>query len=108
MTKGQRVVCVNDQFPAMHRQAYQNLPVKDVVYTIRAVFLGRSHIAPAKPGDSDGEVGLLLVELRNQDLEARFSKDGREPGFSSTRFAPLVTETETKEIHETVDEPVLV
>lgn len=84
------MVCTNDQFPALHRQAYQNLPVKGRTYTVRDVFLGRAQLAPAAPGGSDGEVGLLLVELRNQDHEARFSKTGAEPGFSSQRFAPLV------------------
>lgn len=109
MHKGQRVVCTNDQFPAHIRAVYQNLPKRDVVYTIRDVYLGRNQLAPVKPGDGDGEVGLLLVEIRNQDAEARFSRGGLEPGFSSSRFAEPeeVPEKKSTEVESTVDDGVL-
>lgn len=103
MRKGQRVVCVDDQFTAEARQAYQNLPKKGSVYTIRAVYLGRSRVAPGTPGESDGEVGLLLEEVRNQDHEARFSRGGLEPGFSSSRFAELEENRDILSV--AVDEP---
>ncbi len=106
MRKGQRVACVNDTFPPEASLVYRQLPKKGVIYTIRAVFLGRSKLVPAKPGDSDGEVGLLLEEIRNQDHEARFSLGGLEPGFSSERFAEIEEKAETRKI--AVDEPVLV
>lgn len=106
MLKGQRVVCVNDQFPAEARQVYQHLPKRGVVYTIRAVYLGRSRVAPTSPGESDGEVGLLLEEIRNQDHEARFSRGGLEPGFSASRFAELEEKSDIRVAE--VDEPATV
>ena len=88
---GQRVVCVDDNFPELIRQIYRQLPLKDVVYTVRAVGVGRGRLAPGAPGDSDGEIIVYLRELFNPDPEARFSKGGLELGFKSERFAPLET-----------------
>jgi hypothetical protein len=88
---GQRVVCINDDFPDLIRQIYRQLPVKDKVYTIRAVGVGRGQLAPKSAGGSDGEIIVYLKELHNPDPEARFSKGGLEMGFNSERFAPLET-----------------
>ncbi|MEN9662948.1 MAG: hypothetical protein RL324_1897 [Verrucomicrobiota bacterium] len=84
MIKGQKVVCVNDSFPDIVRAIYKELPVKDNIYTIREVFLGREKIV--KGGDS-ATVGLLLEELTNPPDP--FHKGEQELGFSSERFAPL-------------------
>ncbi len=84
MTKGQRVVCINDTFPEMVRAIYTELPVKGRTYTIREVYLGRERIV--KGGDS-ATVGLLLVELLNPPDP--FHAGREELGFSSERFAPL-------------------
>jgi hypothetical protein len=58
--------------------------VKDNIYTIREVFLGREKIV--KGGDS-ATVGLLLKELTNP--KDPFHQGEQELGFSSERFAPL-------------------
>ncbi len=84
MTKGQRVVCINDKFSEMIRAMYTALPVKGKTYTIREVFLGREKIV--KGGDS-ATVGLLLEELVNPPDP--FFGGLRELGFTSERFAPL-------------------
>jgi hypothetical protein len=84
MIKGQKVVCVNDSFPEIVRAIYKELPVKDNIYTIREVFLGREKIV--RGGDS-ATVGLLLEELTNPPDP--FHKGEQELGFSSERFAPL-------------------
>ncbi len=84
MTKGQKVVCINDTFPDLIRALYQQLPVKGVTYTIREVFLGREKVV--KGGDS-ATVGLLLEELRNGPDPFHAGK--QELGFTSERFAPL-------------------
>lgn len=84
MVKGQKVVCINDTFSATIRALYQQLPVKDNIYTIREVFLGREKIV--KGGDS-ATVGLLLHELKNP--RDPFHQGEQELGFSSERFAPL-------------------
>jgi hypothetical protein len=84
MLKGQKVICVNDKFPDLVRAIYKQLPVKDVVYTIREIFLGREKIVRA--GDS-ATVGLLLEELTNP--KDPFHAGEQELGFSSERFAPM-------------------
>jgi len=84
MIKGQKVVCINDTFTATIRALYQQLPVKDNIYTIREVFLGREKIV--KGGDS-ATVGLLLRELKNP--ADPFHQGQQELGFSSERFAPI-------------------
>jgi hypothetical protein len=84
LTKGQRVVCIDDTFPEMVRAIYRQLPVKGRTYTIREVYLGREKIV--KGGDS-ATVGLLLVELLNPPDP--FHAGREELGFSSERFAPL-------------------
>jgi hypothetical protein len=84
MVKGQRVICVNDTFPASIRTLYKQLPVKDTIYTVREVFLGREKIV--RGGDT-ATVGLLLEELTNPPDP--FHQGKQELGFSSERFAPL-------------------
>src|SRR5471032_2885791 len=84
MLKGQKVVCINDTFPEIIRALYQELPVKDDIYTIREVFLGREKIV--RGGDT-ATVGLLLEELKNPPDP--FHQGEQELGFSSERFAPL-------------------
>ena len=84
MIKGQKVVCINDSFPAIVRAIYKQLPVKGVTYTIREVFLGREKVV--KAGDS-ATVGLLLLELANPPDPLH--KGQQELGFNSERFAPL-------------------
>jgi hypothetical protein len=84
MLKGQKVVCINDQFGEFIRALYAQLPVKGRTYTVREVFLGREKIV--KGGDS-ATVGILLEELANPP--DRFHEGKQELGFSSERFAPL-------------------
>lgn len=84
MVKGQRVVCINDNFPPIIRSLYKQLPVKGVTYTIREVFLGREKIVK---GGETATVGLLLEELHNPPDP--FHQGQQELGFTSERFAPL-------------------
>lgn len=84
MVKGQKVVCINDTFTSTIRALYRELPVKDNIYTIREVYLGREKIV--RGGDS-ATVGLLLEELTNPPDP--FHQGEQELGFSSERFAPL-------------------
>ena len=62
MQVGQRVVCVNDAFEPWIHEYYDQLPVKDETYTIRAVSLGRGTLV----GSDSAEVRLLLQELHNE------------------------------------------
>lgn len=92
MIKGQKVVCINDSFPALVRAIYKQLPVKGTTYTVREVFLGREKVV--KAGDS-ATVGLLLNELVNPPDPFHAGK--QELGFSSERFAPLEEKTDETE-----------
>ena len=101
MIQGQKVVCINDTFTAHVRAVYREFPVKGKVYVVRSVFLGRSKLTNAKPGSSDGEVGVLLVGVNNPPDPIHMG--GQELGFSSERFRPLeeVKADATKEKAET-------
>jgi hypothetical protein len=105
MIRGQKVVCIDDDFEPILRSLYAELPKKGAVYTIREVFLGRSKALAPKAGMSDGEVGLLLEELLNPPDPMH--QHGQELGFRSTRFAPLeeLTEDETAEAEEELFAP---
>ncbi|MEO5960748.1 MAG: hypothetical protein ABIZ49_01540 [Opitutaceae bacterium] len=84
MVKGQKVICINDTFSPTIRALYKQLPVKDNIYTVREVFLGREKIVR---GGESATVGLLLQELKNPPDP--FHQGEQELGFSSERFAPL-------------------
>ena len=84
MVKGQKVICINDAFSQIVRALYTQLPVKDRIYTVREVYLGREKVV--KGGDT-ATVGLLLEELHNPPDP--FYEGKEELGFSSERFAPL-------------------
>jgi hypothetical protein len=84
MVKGQKVVCINDTFTPPIRALYKQLPVKDNIYTVREVYLGREKIVK---GGETATVGLLLEELKNPPDP--FHQGEQELGFSSERFAPL-------------------
>ncbi len=95
--KGQRVVCVDDDFPVAVRKIYAQLPKRDGVYTIRAVFLGRGTSGAAGRGQQDGEIGVLLEELGNaRDPALKNGLEG-ELGFNSERFAPLQFDSDEHE-----------
>ncbi len=104
MIEGQKVICINDQFtPAIH-QMYDQLPVKDVIYTVREVSMGRGKIAVIRNGRyvPNGGVGfpelrILLNELHNPPDPLCIQ---RELGFNAERFAPLETAEESEERKE--------
>jgi hypothetical protein len=86
MQVGEQVICVDDQFAKPLAKYYVNLPIKDKVYTIRAVFIGRRLMHPIG-GAADSEIGVLLQELVN-GMDPR-NKYQQELGFNSERFRPL-------------------
>lgn len=106
--KGQKVICINDEFPPAASRLFQQLPRKDVVYTVRAVYLGRGSYTRAESGQRDGEIGLLLEEIVNpRDPALRKGLNG-ELGFNSERFAPLEHSTDESEAEVEKEDSVLV
>ncbi len=73
---GQKVVCVNDDFPEwtdFHKSMFPHRPCKGEVYTVRAIV----------PHIYEGGMHLLLEEIRNVELFAY------EPPFGRYRFRPV-------------------
>lgn len=94
---GQKVACVNDQFPLGTDKLYTALPRKDTIYTVRDLIPGVSL------ANSEGEVAVYLVELVNPA-----NRHGIEYGFNAERFAPLDTVEDEAEIYVAKEEPELV
>lgn len=109
--EGQKVVCIDDQFPNWAVAIYDNLPEKDKTYTVRQVMLGCNPKAvdPASKGLSHPkfigtqEVTILLVEITNKTHEV--SK--QEPGFKAERFKPLedISEEEIMKNKDVINNP---
>jgi len=80
MVIGQKVVCVDDKFPAVALKLYTALPKEGVTYVIRNVSIGVNW--ERQPG----EVCVYLIGLNNpRSRKAPFP----ERGFNSERFRPL-------------------
>ena len=77
---GQKVACIDDQFPLGIEKLYTALPKKDSIYIVRDLVPGVSL------ANSEGETALYLVELINPA-----NRHGIEYGFNAERFAPLTT-----------------
>ena len=89
--RGQKVVCVDDEFAPGIEQLYVALPKQDKVYVIREVVDG------VDLNGHKGEVCVYLIGLHNPRSS---SPPNPERGFSSARFEPLVEETDSETKHE--------
>lgn len=96
---GEKVVCVNGDFSATVRHLYKELPVKDEIYTVRDVRIGRAQVT-TQGGANDVSYLVLLQELRNPDDPYMRDGAGEEMGFRSDRFAPLVEAYDEAEAEE--------
>lgn len=77
---GDKVVCIDDQFPLGVEKLYDQLPVKDKVYVVRDIRLGISLDCKS------GAASILLIGLVNPNAN---SKAALERGFNSDRFIKL-------------------
>lgn len=75
--KGQKVVCVDDQFLEEFKPYFQILPRKGRVYVVRNCFLGTTV-------DKQPTFILFLIGIPGDT-----TKFGREMGFNSNRFRSL-------------------
>ncbi len=89
--KGQKVVCINDNFPVLAVGLYRQFPKKGVTYTVRDVYYGRGNYTKADSGTKDGESGITLVEIVNPPDPAMREEIRTELGFNANRFRPLDT-----------------
>lgn len=105
--KGQKVVCVNDEFPPLASLFFKALPVKDAVYTVRATYIGRGNYTRAESGRKDGEIGVLLEEIINPRDPALKAGLNGELGFNSERFAPLQSDVEEAKLAAEKEDAVL-
>ncbi len=105
--KGQKVVCINDDFSPTVRRLYKELPVKDQVYTVRDVTIGRARVTSGSGGENEISYLVLLEELHNPDDPYMHENAGQEMGFRSDRFAPLeeLENTEYAEAAEVLVHP---
>lgn len=91
---GQRVICVNATFLPWVYKLYTQIPVKDGIYSIRAIFPGREIPGVIKDGklvENGGSmaaptIGVTVNELVNPP-DPWCSQ--RELSFQAERFAPL-------------------
>lgn len=90
-TKGQKVVCVDDVFCKEARVLFAQLPVKGVVYTVRACYIGRGKVRSVNYKDPQPEIGVLLEELKNGPDVLFLGNTKPEVGFNGERFVPLAT-----------------
>ena len=80
---GQKVVCVDDAFPAGINDIYNALPKRNKIYTVR-------DIVSAQDFQCRETAGVYLDELVNI-----VNKHGIEPGFQCWRFRELEEVQET-------------
>lgn len=91
---GQKVVCVDDNFPnnAMPTMAVRrpNLPRAGAIYTVRRVFIETFERGRKR------ELALHLYEIVNPEASWKGEDGVSEIGFVATRFRPLIErKTET-------------
>ena len=81
---GQKVVLVDDKWPATVKQLYLQLPVLDTVYVVRAVRVGVKVDELIMDVRRVLEPSLLLIGIVNP-----VNKLGVEAGFAAHRFRAL-------------------
>lgn len=85
---GEKVVCVDDAFPAGVADFHSALPYEGVTYTIR-------DITPGETWDKKETCAVHLAEI-----QGKINQRGIEHGFSSHRFRPLEEDTLEQAVEE--------
>ena len=102
----QKVVCINDSWPAWALSLYSQLPKKGEVYTVRDVLIARTMPdTPKRLEDGrvdmrggEPEVAITLQELRNSPDP--FHTDKGELAFNANRFRAIENIDEEIEVEE--------
>lgn len=90
---GDKVVCVDDKFPALVNTLYKELPKEGQTYVVRDMQLGVTC-----DGRRQGEVSVLLIGVNNPHGPPPGDK---ERGFAGWRFVPLA---EFRRVEEKIEE----
>lgn len=101
--QGQKVVCINDSWSQLTLSYYIALPIKDGVYTIRAIMPGRGNQQTVPPYKFTEEIAVLLEELINPEYGPEGKKT--EAGFNAERFVPLEELSEEQILAFNKEEP---
>jgi hypothetical protein len=91
MTSGTKALCVDDRFPPEIVAFYDQLPVKNRIYTIRDIGVGIG------VNGQPGEIVVYLDELRNPLSDA---PPYPERGFAQFRFREVEPQQEAEELVE--------
>jgi hypothetical protein len=97
MTKGQKVVCVDDRIEPDIRALYEAWIRKGTIYVIRDVVLAQNRKAEW------GEVGLLLQGITNPTQSI---PPFQERSFNSERFRPIEDRSLTREMESHIQQSV--
>lgn len=100
--QNQKVICIDDVFPAWAKAIYSELPKKDQTYTIRSIGIGCDvkHVIKDSKNplsfSGEHEITVWLKEIKNPVHPI----SNEEYGFKADRFVPLeeITEEELEEI----------
>lgn len=103
---GEKVVCVNDDFPSWVHQLYTGLPKKGVIYTVRGLDIGRAYLFSTVKGGNETSYVVYLEEILNPD-DPRVKNRKVEMGFRSDRFRSLETQAQTQATEEEIEERIL-
>ena len=91
VTRGSKVVCVDDKFPTEILTFYKGLPIKDKVYTIRDMGIG------VTLQGEHGEVVVYLQELHNPKSS---TPPYPERGFAQWRFREIKPAEDLEQVEE--------
>ncbi len=93
---GQRVICIDDVFPAQFFEWGSFTPAAGEIYTVRAIHWSQN------PGTGRKGLGVHLEEIVNPTM------DGAEVYFAVERFRPLEEQDALEEGQKAAEEPEVV
>lgn len=83
---GQKVVCMDEDYPDWAFELYRKIPIKGHTYTIRKVTIGRSDI---EDQGTDSLVFCFLFDEIQNPIDPYFKGGKQELGFNESHFMTL-------------------
>ena len=94
MTRGSKVICVDDRFPVEILIYYNCLPIKDKVYIVRDLGVGIS---------LKGEPGEVVIYLEGLENPRSAKPPHPERGFAQHRFRELQPQAKVEQEAERLE-----